>query len=311
MNKPDYITDLISENKKRPTPFDKIKTKSQGEERAKIAPFIIETKLCEGDVDSNRLLGGDSHAGICWADLLQKGMKRMDRNHSRLQDNPSYYISRERKNYMCFTEIQGNFYICSGWHRSVLNKYFTYYNNLPMIIKNVAIDRVIVDEDFLALYHKLKIFLESRYKELEVYADKICFTEGKKTQAQACIIVALPISKPEERFTKGLKGIVINKNNETLIRQEDGEINIHPEISLILEKLIQNKFKNNSHVIPMISGFYDPYDKNPYSFYSTTQMILSPPALDDFVNDWPSFHYPTPRSVERSFLKKTFGKHGV
>jgi hypothetical protein len=242
MGKSKYITNLIEANKNNPAPFDSTQLKCLPDEIEKHHPFLvdkpenIEERYYKGDVDLNRLIGGDTYFGLftdycdrTWSSLLQKGMRRSEANLEYLKNNPEYYLSTEERKNTGFVELRGNFYIRSGWHRTLISKYFYHYNNLPMVIKNATIEKIEVDEPLLAFFNKFKRLVSAKYPELFVLAQYLCLDRENNKSGPAFYISIVRGDDEHELYEKGLKGIAITKNNIDLFRgPKNNESVIHP-----------------------------------------------------------------------------------
>jgi len=68
-------------------------------------------------------------------------LKRAISNVKDLDKNPSYYLSKEPKDYWSFYEVNGDFYISSGVHRTIIARYFLFLNGLPQVVHGVKITK--------------------------------------------------------------------------------------------------------------------------------------------------------------------------
>lgn len=75
-------------------------------------------------------------------------LKRAIANVRCLESNPEYYFSTCEKDYWSFYEIEGNFYISQGNHRTVIGRFFLHYNDKEQIVHGVKVTTAAKKNDF-------------------------------------------------------------------------------------------------------------------------------------------------------------------
>jgi hypothetical protein len=68
-------------------------------------------------------------------------LKRAISNIKELASNPEYYLSHDLKNYWSFYQVNGDYYIASGVHRTIIARYFLFLNGLPQLVHGVKITK--------------------------------------------------------------------------------------------------------------------------------------------------------------------------
>lgn len=97
-----------------------------------------------GTVNLDQVVGlsHGRYIGASWGELkpgprslLKRGSAQLDE----LRINPAYYLDRAPKKYWSFYEVDGNFYISTGVHRTITARYFLWLNDLPQVVHGVVI----------------------------------------------------------------------------------------------------------------------------------------------------------------------------
>lgn len=102
-----------------------------------------------GSVDLTRVVGTShpDYAGLTWRDLRPKApgetglqhLKRAGQTMDWLRSNPTYYLEKQDKLTWSFYELNGDYYIAEGNHRTVVARYFLLANGLPPVVHGVTI----------------------------------------------------------------------------------------------------------------------------------------------------------------------------
>lgn len=98
------------------------------------------------------------YAGKTWLDLFPcsdnpYGLKRGERRYRELQSNPHYYFCGEEKKHWALCNIDGELYIDTGHHRTIISRVFLEANGFEPIIKNVFVNYYTG-----GLRHRIRIF---------------------------------------------------------------------------------------------------------------------------------------------------------
>jgi hypothetical protein len=75
----------------------------------------------------------------CAASKTRERLKRFDACLRELRDNPYYYLNVGRKEDWSFFEVDGDYYISSGNHRTVVARFFLELNGQPPLVHGVAV----------------------------------------------------------------------------------------------------------------------------------------------------------------------------
>jgi len=122
--------------------------------------YLPETKSKITTVDVSKIIGhAQGYNAMTWNHMLF-GLKRINRRCNELIDNPDYYFQDAQKIDWSFIEIEGNYFISSGKHRTTVFKYFSYLN--PNYFKDGPIIRG-VD----VIHRKIDYKLEKKINEIE------------------------------------------------------------------------------------------------------------------------------------------------
>ena len=78
-------------------------------------------------IDLSKVIGLDQgYPQMTWGYMLNS-LKRIDRNLMELKNNPDFYLDSLRSD-VTYTDIDGNFFISQGKHRTTIAKYLTHFN---------------------------------------------------------------------------------------------------------------------------------------------------------------------------------------
>lgn len=100
-----------------------------------------------GSVDLSKVIGmtHPRYSDLSWQDLIpvSDGPNKLKRSKDRLDDlskTPDYFLSHNKKEPIwSFAEVDGEFFISTGVHRTVIGYAFLLENNLPTIVHGVSI----------------------------------------------------------------------------------------------------------------------------------------------------------------------------
>ncbi len=98
------------------------------------------------DVDLSRVVSVEhpGHAGSTWGTLLGVTGSGSPLRNVRdaiweLEREPRYYLQRKRKKGWFFYEVEGDYYLECGLHRTVVGRYFLELNGLPPIVHRIGV----------------------------------------------------------------------------------------------------------------------------------------------------------------------------
>ena len=140
--------------------------------------FLPDTISENTTVDISKVVGhSQCYPEMHWSYML--GLRGMGNTFEELVKNPKYYLSNEVKVDFSFTEIEGNYFIDEGKHRTTVFKYFAHFN--PYFFKDAALLRGV------SVTHKnVNYALENNIKKIEQLLLQERFSHIKFGVRKAC-----------------------------------------------------------------------------------------------------------------------------
>lgn len=108
-----------------------------------------------GSVNLSKVIGCEhpDYVGKSWGELRPvpkdklddstsyQILKRGNSNLINLSITPEYYLNDSRKNHWEFYEVDGYYFISAGVHRSVIARFFFFYNDIEPFVMGVKITK--------------------------------------------------------------------------------------------------------------------------------------------------------------------------
>ena len=164
-------THIKTLNESSPAPFDEDPIENYSSLVKDMIFLPNEESVSNAEIPLNKVVGHSQMYGPstwkCWL----RGLKRIERNLEQLATHPDYYIGSEEKRGMSFIEVDGKYYIVAGKHRTVIARYFAFYNQQAFphgaTLKGVSLVKRTVDVQLMEYRYRLQILLEqNKYRHL-------------------------------------------------------------------------------------------------------------------------------------------------
>ncbi len=125
----------------------------------RFSEFELRSELVErkhqghGSVDLSLVVGTEhpDYHGNSWLELLGNPpghpcgrLKRIHGGLLKLASTPDYYVSTDKKDGWSFYLVNGQYYVSSGMHRTVIGRFLLACNDLPTVVSGVAVTELML-----------------------------------------------------------------------------------------------------------------------------------------------------------------------
>ena len=111
-----------------------------------LVPQSVDNRFRWGSIDLSRVVSVEHsrYVGRTWGDLLgihgyRSPLRNVDDPLWELTKSPAYFIGRRKKpGWSCY-EVDGVYYLMTGYHRSVVGRFFLELNGLSPVVHGVRV----------------------------------------------------------------------------------------------------------------------------------------------------------------------------